>query len=172
MIDTTNFKAREEIAKLLPQNSVGIELGVAQGKFAEKLLKNPCFSVLYGVDAYAGDRGHDDKQYNEALEKLSQFGERYVLIRKSFSQAVKDFADNYFDFIYIDGYAHTGQDEGKTLQEWYPKLKSGGIFSGDDYTLRYEKNYNVINEFIAENKLELHVINDWNSHRTWLCVKP
>lgn len=36
-------------------------------------------------------------------------------------------------FIYVDGYAHTGEDRGKTLFDWYPKLKIGGLMAGDDY---------------------------------------
>lgn len=172
IIDTSNFRAREEIVKLLNPGAIGVELGVAEGKFSNKLLQHGNFSHLYGVDIYAGDRGHDNAQYNAALERLSAFEGKYTLIRKKFIDACKDFEDNYFDFIYIDGYAHTGQEGGETLESWYPKLKAGGIFSGDDYSLRYKKNYDIVNNFISKNNLTLHVINDWNSHRTWLCRKP
>lgn len=171
LIDTSNFKAREEIVKLLPQNAVGIELGVAEAKFSEKLLLNGNFSHLYGVDIYAGDRGHDESQYEQALDKLSKHN-NYTLIRKTFEQALEDFEDEFFDFIYIDGYAHTGQNEGKTLHDWYLKLKKGGLFSGDDYSKRWPENYRAVNEFVSKKDLELHVINDWNSHRSWLCFKP
>ena len=44
------------------------------------------------------------------------------------------FPDFYFDFIYIDGFAESGQEDGKTLYDWWPKLNSGGIFAGDDYS--------------------------------------
>jgi len=169
-IDTTNFKARDEIVKLLPNSAIGIELGVAEGKFSEKLIRKGDFKKLYGVDIYAGDRGHDDGQYQEALKLLSPY-KNYQLIRKTFDEALTDFDDEYFDFIYIDGYAHTGQQEGKTLEDWYPKLKQGGIFSGDDYTERYPQNFEAVNNFIAEHNLELHIINDFNSHRTWLAKK-
>lgn len=170
-INTTNFKARDEIVSLLSPQAIGVELGVAEGKFAEKLLRKGDFKHLYGVDRYAGDRGHDDEQYQQALELLSPYKGKYSLIRESFSDALGHFEDEYFDFIYIDGYAHTGQHEGETLRNWYPKLKNGGIFSGDDYSLRWAENYRAINQFIAENNLKLHIINDWNSHRSWLVRK-
>jgi len=170
-INTTNYKAREEIVKLLACNAIAVELGVAEGKFSKKLLDNHSFSILYGIDIYAGDRGHDDAQYNSA-KKLTEEYEDYKLIRKKFEEALQDFPDEYFDFIYIDGYAHTGNESGKTMQDWYPKLKSGGIFSGDDYTERYRENFDAVNNFAKQYELELSVINDWNSHRTWLCKKP
>ncbi len=51
----------------------------------------------------------------------------------SFDDAITLFADDFFDFIYFDGYAHTGEEGGKTFSDWYKKLKVGGIFAGDDY---------------------------------------
>lgn len=68
-----------------------------------------------------------------------------------FELAIDLFPNEYFDFIYIDGYAHTGQNEGKTLRQWYPKLKSGGIFSGHDYCAqRWPKTFNQVNQFLKE----------------------
>ena len=46
---------------------------------------------------------------------------------------MNNFPDNYFDFIYIDGFAHTGNESGQTLKNWFKKVKVGGIVSGDDY---------------------------------------
>lgn len=54
-------------------------------------------------------------------------------MRMFFSDALTHFPDEFFDFIYVDAYAHTGQDGGKIFEDWYPKLKPGGIFSGHDY---------------------------------------
>ncbi len=172
LLDITKFTARDEIASLIKSEGIGVELGVAEGKFSEKLLSKSQLSLLYSVDMYAGDRGHDDEQYQLAQTKLKKFGDRNKILRMRFDEAVKLFPDDHFDFIYIDGYAHTGQDDGKTLYDWYPKLKSGGIFSGDDYSPKWERNVEVINKFIKENSLKLHIIKDWNSHTSWLTVKP
>lgn len=172
MIDIAKFTSRDEITKLIPQNGIGVELGIAEGKFSEKLLAKSELSLLYSIDMYSGDRGHDDAQHQSAIERLKKFGSRNNILRMRFDEAVKLFPDNYFDIIYIDGYAHTGQDEGRTLYEWYPKLKSGGIFSGDDYSEKWPKNMEQVNRFISENKLELHIVKDWNSHTSWLAFKP
>jgi hypothetical protein len=50
-----------------------------------------------------------------------------------FEEALSLFEDETFDFIYVDGYAHSGQLGGETIFDWYPKLKKGGVLSGDDY---------------------------------------
>ena len=172
MPDISKFTSRDEIALLIPKNAIGIELGVAEGKFSERLLERSELSHLYSIDMYAGDRGHDDAQYQRAQQRLDKFKHRSSLILARFDEAVTRFSDEYFDFIYIDGYAHTGQEDGKTLEDWYPKLKKGGIFSGDDYNEKYPKNIEQVNKFAKKNNLELKIIKDWNGHHSWLIVKP
>ncbi len=172
MIDTSKFTSRDDIASLIKPGGVGVELGVAEGKFSEKLLRKSSLSLLYSIDAWAGDSGHDDEQYKKAQQLLGPYKERSVIIRKKFANAVADFPDEHFDFIYIDGYAHTGQEEGQTLHDWYPKLKNGGIFSGDDYTEKYPKVIEHVDKFAAAHKLKLNIIKDWNSHHSWLVIKP
>jgi hypothetical protein len=51
----------------------------------------------------------------------------------SFDEALSLFDEQFFDFIYFDGYAHTGEEGGKTFADWWPKLKTGGVYAGDDY---------------------------------------
>lgn len=171
MLDTNKLNAREQILEFAPANAICVELGVAEGKFSEKLLQKREDIFLYGVDIYAGDRGHNDEQHKKALARLAKFKNRHQLIRDTFSNAAYMFQDEFFDLVYIDGYAHTAQDNGRTLYDWYPKLKKGGVFSGDDYSLKYAANMGIIDNFCQEKNLKISVINDWNSHRTWLCRK-
>lgn len=170
-IDTSKFTSRDEIAKLIKPESIGVELGVAEGKYSEKLLRKSELKFLYSIDAYDGKRGHDIQQYKKALKLLEPYKERNSLLKMRFNEALDLFPDEYFDFIYIDGYAHTGQEEGKTLQNWYPKLKKGGIFSGDDYSEKWPKNVENIDNFAREKNLKLNIINDWNGHHSWVTIK-
>jgi predicted O-methyltransferase YrrM len=47
-------------------------------------------------------------------------------------EAVKDYADGSLDFIMIDG-SHVYEDVKADIAAWWPKMKSGAIFAGDDY---------------------------------------
>jgi hypothetical protein len=79
--------------------------------------------------------------------------------------------------IYIDGYAHTGQEGGQTLRDWWPKLAPGGVFAGHDYDLAaYPQTVCAVNDFILEMdrrgiRLHLQVI-DEKPHPSWWIVKP
>ena len=94
-----------------------------------------------------------------------------------FDEALSLFPDEYFDFIYIDGYAHTGQDNGKTLTDWWPKLKKGGVFSGDDYHSDWPNTMRVVNEFTAQNNLKLNIFKftaekgRWSNYPSWYTIK-
>ena len=164
---------RHDVVKLVRPGGIGIELGVAEGIFAERVLRTSSLSFLYGVDMYAGDRGHDIHQYLRALTRLMPFRTRHSLIKMRFDEALHLFQDDYFDFIYIDGYAHTGEEEGRTLDEWFPKLRVGGIFAGDDYSAAWPKVVDVVDAFSRSKGLELHVIDCaepgsiWSEHPTW-----
>ncbi len=165
------LSSRDEITKLIKPNGIGLELGVAKGKFSEKLLEKSSLKTLYSIDAYAGDRGHNEAEFLEAKTRLKKFGKRSKIIRMRFDEAATKFPDKFFDFIYIDGYAHTGQEQGKTLYDWFPKVKNGGIFSGDDYSPKWPENVKQIDKFAKEFNLKLQIINDWNSHHSWLTYK-
>ena len=65
----------------------------------------------------------------------------------NFKEALKVFPDNSIDFIYFDGFAHTGQNYGETIYEWYKKMKPNSIMSGDDYDPKWKLNKFIIDEF-------------------------
>lgn len=118
------------IDPLPPGGNVGVELGVAAGSFSARMVKSGRFARFCGVDAYTD--GHGIREYKAALAATGLWTD-YRLLRMSFSQAVDLFPDQSLDFIYVDGYAHSGCEGGRTFAEWFPKLKPGGIMAGDDY---------------------------------------
>lgn len=176
LIDET-VKYRQEIVLKSKKMGVGVELGVAEGVMSERIMNLRHLSFLYSIDMYAGDRGHNDEQYKRALKRLQPHKERNSIIRLKFDIALNLFPDNYFDFIYIDGYAHTGEEDGQTLHQWYPKLKSGGVFSGDDYHHDWPKVIHEVNNFVSINKLKLHLVEcseelQYCKYPTWYTIKP
>lgn len=172
----SEFRNREDITSLLKPGSIGIELGVAEGEFSEKLLGTSTLEHLYSIDMWAGDSNHDTEQYKRALQRLDPYRKRNSVLKMRFDEALDLFPDDYFDFIYIDGYAHTGEEQGQTFRDWFPKLKSGGIFSGDDYDPDWPLVIKEVDKFLAEEKLELYVTSfrlsgKYSRYPTWLTRK-
>ena len=96
--------------------NLGIELGVAAGSFSAKMVASGKFARFWGVDMYADS--HNTNEYKAAL-RLVGLDQNYHLLRMTFDQAIDLFPDGHFDFIYVDGYAHTGEEGGRTLLNWY-----------------------------------------------------
>ena len=170
---------RRDLLHLIRPGGIGVELGVAEGYFSEALLKHSALGHLYSIDMYAGDRGHDVEEYKRALRRLMPYRHRNSVLKMTFTEALDLFPDRYFDFIYVDGYAHTGEEGGTTFDDWLPKLKPGGILGGHDYNHRkWPLVVQAVNQFIAGTGLPLHIINDtatveWNQGSpSWFTIVP
>ena len=137
-------------------NLVGIELGVAKGEFSKKMINSGKFKFYYGVDKYSDH--HDSKEYLEALKNIG-FEKNFQLIRTSFESALNLFEDNYFDFVYIDGYAHGGQEGGKTFSDWIKKVKIGGIICGDDYDQKFPLTVAAVDHLAEHTNNKLFITN-------------
>ena len=168
---------RSDIVKLAGINVVGVESGVAEGEFSYQVLSEQDVKHWYSIDMWAGDRGHDAGQMSRATNRLKPFAHKNTIIHNKFSAVVDDFSDEYFDFIYVDGYAHTGQEGGETLTDWWPKLKRGGIFAGDDYSTQWPLTVASVDAFVAEHNLKLHIHEfdqhtHWSRFPSWYVYKP
>ena len=137
----------EVVQELIGHTNVGIELGVAKGNFSKHMVESEKFKIFFGVDSYSDF--HDVSEYKEAIQTVG-LEKPYKLLRMSFDEALGLFEDNYFDFIYIDGFAHTGEEGGRTLCNWYKKLKVGGVISGDDYHADWPLVVWAVNHFAAQ----------------------
>jgi hypothetical protein len=138
---------RNDFGKLLKEmglNGYGIEIGVATGTYSELLLSSTELKKIYFVDPWKEypmtvyndctncSQKEQDGRYNFVVERLKKFGDRAEIIRKDSIDSLKDFTDEYFDFIYIDA-NHAYEYVKIDINNWYPKLKKGGVFAGHDY---------------------------------------
>ena len=121
---------RQHIALLSRPGCTGVELGVARGDLTRRFLDLGHFSEFHAVDKWNDQ--HSVQEYERVVEKLKDY-EELTVWRAEVKQWLKTIPDGSFGFVYIDCYAHTGQDEGLILEAAWPKLAVGGLFSGDDY---------------------------------------
>lgn len=121
---------------------VGIEIGTSLGYTTEYLLGTNPMLILHGVDPYLAytdwNNVHFSDEFKEDefqgfLARIAENADRYTHHRKKSDDAVGDFEDESFDFIFIDG-VHTYDQVLKDCRNYYPKLRGGGLFCGHDMT--------------------------------------
>lgn len=124
----------------MKQNITGIEIGVLKGENVYTLLTE-CTNIekIYGVDFYEEHKDYDNVRSTQDMQKyfeistknLSEFGDRYELLKMKSNKASKNFEDESVDFILVDG-DHTTQGIYEDIKKYYPKLKKNGyIFVHD-----------------------------------------
>lgn len=160
---------REDLPKIFKKkNLIGVELGVAKGSFSKELMNSKKFKFLFGVDSYSLKQ-HNKQEYKSALKNVGIFS-NYKLLNMTFDEALSLFPNKSLDFIYFDGYAHTGQDYGRTIIKWSKKIKNCGILAGDDYDDKWELNQQIINQFAEDNNFNIsltdvnkkkHIYSSW-----------
>lgn len=167
---------RHHVLRLLPDRPgmIALELGVAGGGFSRRLVASGRFTQLFGVDMYADT--HDTSQYKEALRTIG-LNEPYKLLRMTFDEAYDLFDDESIDFIYIDGYAHSGQEGGETIWAWAQKVRMGGVIAGDDYHEDWPLVVEAVNRFAFDTGFELCVTTvtepgvEYSDYPSWAMMK-
>jgi len=130
---------REELPQFFKDMGfkVGVEIGTAKGIFAEEFgkvgLELFCVDPWESYEDYEYDKNSPitlNDQLEEAKIRLAPYD--CTLIRKYSMDALKDFADESIDFVYIDG-NHGFKYVTEDIFEWSKKVKKGGFISGHDY---------------------------------------
>ena len=175
-----NGKGWSKYYHLLPQkirergDCIGCEVGVAYGGHSLAILSQSHVARLYAIDPYLeyGDvtngflfRTISDKAlrqrywdllYLHVADRLSPFGERACLLRMKSLDAVPQFSDASLDFIFLDA-NHSFDAVMQDLSAWFAKLKSGGLFCGDDYaSSRHPGVTQAVNKFFKAKGIKVH----------------
>lgn len=142
------FDPRAHILKLVQKGMVCAEIGVWKGTFSQKILRRHPIKLhlidpwLYlpefGNRSY-GQRGDNDQarmdRIYEDVQRRFHHDQSVEIHRMTSEQAGPLFAGNYFDFIYIDG-NHNYEFVKRDIELYLPKVKRGGLITGDDYIFR------------------------------------
>ena len=78
--------------------------------------------------------------------------------------AAEKIEDQSLDFIFLDAYINKDKCV-RDIEVWYPKVKRGGVFSGDDwgaYDVR-----NAVNNFREKNNIH-HPMSTFNDNWVWI----
>lgn len=164
------------IKKFNKENVVGLEIGCAEGNTTKHLLSNIPNLKLYGIDPYNKyidwngydlNDDHMDRTTKKFKDNIKSYKDRHYLYKDFSDNVVNEFEDNSLDFIFIDG-LHTYEQVLKDCRNYYSKVKSGGIFSGHDYTMIAGVNRAIV-EFATE--IEIPEIFDVEVD-VWYWIKP
>ena len=129
-----------------PYGGVCAEIGVWKGRFSKRISKLRRPAELHLIDPWAFQSGYTDKIYGGIVDDQKKLDLIVSDVRQMFLhdptvrihrlksvEAAAQFADNYFDWIYIDG-DHTYEGVLADAQAWFGKLKPGGVMVFDDYS--------------------------------------
>ena len=137
---------KEDMAHLAQQHFYhtgrAAEIGVFQGEYAEHNL-GLWQGEYWAIDAWqhregdtSGDKNEgnriQNKNYMITKRRTNKFGDRIHLVRNFSVPAASSFEDASFDWLYVDA-LHTHDAVLQDLEAWWPKLRVGGLLSGDDY---------------------------------------
>lgn len=162
---------RNELLARLPENAVCAEIGVWKGNFSAQILEQTKPRELHLVDPWRFDPSFPVRWYGGGSAKsqtdmdaihnsvVSRFAARAeVRIHRARSaDAVHEFDDNLFDWIYVDG-DHSYDAVLDDLRSWRRKLKPRGLLAGDDLWWKDESGdlsvRRALNEFATEIAVE------------------
>jgi hypothetical protein len=179
--------SRDDVPTLFEKMGAEVicEIGVRYGEYF-KILFTPKLKEAVAVDLWTNTgvlsqndvlftQEELDKQYNNFLD-LSKNDSRIKVIKDFSINASTQFSDGHFDFVYIDA-DHTEPAVQKDINAWWPKVRSGGVLAGHDYShaapvvkgtvLKFGV-IEAVNKFVQQNKVQLHV----DKNQSWFIPKP
>lgn len=172
------------ISKLITEYDLkkGAELGVFRGETFKYLVESHSDLYLIGVDAYKempenigkgggkeayinhtspdGLMWNHEKDYKNIMEFCSRYSDRTQFIRDLTEPASKLVDDNSLDFVFIDA-DHSEEGVTNDINNWGPKVKSGGFIIGHDYSKGWPSVVAAVNKTLGAENITKGVDNVW-----------
>jgi FkbM family methyltransferase len=201
LLDTRTCPDKRDLASLVNElfpSGKGVEIGVLNGEYSKIILERWENGQLFMVDAwrhldgYIDMNGQDDKYHHDCLiracQNTKQWENRAHIIRMDSVASANMFPDEYFDFVYIDA-DHSYEGVVRDMKAWWPKVKKGGLFCGDDYIPQdgdiwmtvagkepvYAGKFGVrkaVKEFMEKNNLKVYETTIEQYLKQWYTFKP
>ena len=159
-----------------PKSGTWIELGSWTGRSAAycvvELLNREKLGEFHCVDSWKGevDIAYDPDTVQD-LKKIFKQNVKpvieYITMLNMMSwNAAKKFDDDSVDFCYVDA-GHSYEAVTKDLTAWWPKMRPGAMFGGDDYTKGYPGVQQAVWDFFGPLGIKVR-----RAGRCWLVTKP
>lgn len=157
-----------------PAGGRWVELGSWMGRSAAycvvELINANKLGEFYCIDTWDGGIEHQGWQ---ELDRLRASFDSYTrpiashitAIQSDSWLAADQFEDNSVDFCYVDA-GHTYDCVTRDLKAWWPKVKTGCYFGGDDYTKGWPQVCRAVEDFFAPQKIKVS-----KSGRCWIVKK-
>lgn len=136
MRDHTGREGLLDLIKEIPNKGKMIEIGTFTGE--STVIFGDHFKEVIGIDPMLEDYDDQDPtsrfNFNEVLHMFNERTKNHKnisLVQKTSDDAVNDFTDESFDFIYIDG-IHQYENVLRDIKNYLPKVKKGGVIGGHD----------------------------------------
>lgn len=135
-----------------------VEIGSFRGKSAclWALTTDKENTKIYCIDPFVWDEDHFLEDFKVNLMKFG-FLDRINIQKGPSLIRVNDHENESADLIYIDG-AHDYENVKEDINQWYHKLKPGGLMIGHDYPNPDDPNggfeglSNAVNQFVRDDK--------------------
>lgn len=138
---TSDIQSYHNLINKVPDGGIIAELGCWKGKSlcsVAELIKKKNIKVV-AVDTFKGSVNEEEHQLivqREDIKSIFTDNMRLVglnpqICEMTTHEASQLFEDNYFDLVFVDA-DHSYEACRKDLQDWWPKVKRGGVLSGHD----------------------------------------
>jgi hypothetical protein len=149
-------RSRKDLAKLFNRLNfkVGAEVGVEQGVFSKQLCAYCPGLKLYAIDSWRcyglyeqhSTQASMDSNFEKTKVRLAPYDA--CVIREDSVRAAASIPDGSLDFVYIDA-SHLLAPVIADIAAWEPKVRSGGIVAGHDFTFdRFSTRRPLVSEAI------------------------
>jgi predicted O-methyltransferase YrrM len=143
-----------DLIKEIPNKGRMIEIGTFTGE--STVIFGDHFKEVIGIDPMLQDYDPEDAtsnfNFSKVLEMFILRTENYnniSLVQKTSDDAVNDFTDESFDFVYIDG-IHQYQNVLEDIKNYLPKIKKGGVIGGHDYVSGWSGVMKAVDEIFGK----------------------
>jgi len=159
---------RNNLLNFFDHNLIFAEIGVFKGEYSKIIYETIKPKELHLIDIFSGPTCSGDKDGNNMqhanmdheYEQIKKWSiDKNVILHKGRSvDVLKNFEDNYFDAMYIDG-DHSYEGIKQDIELCFNKIKNNGYMCGHDYhEVLFSGVFTAVNEFCTLNNLKINKI--------------